>query len=165
MNLRFMRRALTLARRFEGRTSPNPPVGAVVVSEEKIVGEGFHRGPGTPHAEVVALAAAGGRASGADIYVTLEPCSHHGRTPPCTDAIINAGISRVIIGMKDPHTIEAAFCSNPVIELDDVKRLDRVPSEKKHIITFSQNQKKVDMTTFYLKAGIEHIHLYETKNG
>ena len=103
MNLRFMRKALTLARRFEGRTSPNPPVGAVVVSEGNIVGEGFHRGPGTPHAEVVALADAGGRASGADIYVTLEPCSHHGRTPPCTDAIINAGISRVFIGMKDPN--------------------------------------------------------------
>ena len=103
MNLQFMRRALTLARRFEGRTSPNPPVGAVVVSEGNIVGEGFHRGPGTPHAEAGALTDAGGRASGADIYVTLEPCSHHGRTPPCTDAIIDAGIGRVFIGMKDPN--------------------------------------------------------------
>ena len=76
MNLRFMRRALTLARRFEGRTSPNPPVGAVVVSEGNIVGEGFHRGPGTPHAEVSALAEAGERAAGSDIYVTLEPVSY-----------------------------------------------------------------------------------------
>jgi len=103
MSPRFMRRALTLARRFEGRTSPNPPVGAVIVSEGIIVGEGFHRGPGTPHAEVNALAAAGGRAEGSDIYVTLEPCSHHGRTPPCTDAIIDAGVKRVFIGMKDPN--------------------------------------------------------------
>ncbi|MBN1881575.1 MAG: bifunctional diaminohydroxyphosphoribosylaminopyrimidine deaminase/5-amino-6-(5-phosphoribosylamino)uracil reductase RibD [Deltaproteobacteria bacterium] len=120
MNLRFMRRALTLARRFEGRTSPNPPVGAVVVSEGNVVGEGFHRGPGTPHAEVVAIADAGERARGADIYVTLEPCCHHGRTPPCTDAIINAGIGRVFFGMCDP---------NPCVPGDGAGVLSRVGIE------------------------------------
>ncbi|MBI5231375.1 MAG: bifunctional diaminohydroxyphosphoribosylaminopyrimidine deaminase/5-amino-6-(5-phosphoribosylamino)uracil reductase RibD [Coriobacteriales bacterium] len=103
----FMRRALELGRRGRGRTSPNPPVGAVVVRGDRIVGEGFHPKAGQPHAEVFALADAGPAAQGADLYVTLEPCAHHGKTPPCTDAIIAAGITRVIIGMPDP-TAEAS---------------------------------------------------------
>ena len=100
-----MKRALTLARRFEGRTSPNPSVGAVVVLGGKIMGEGYHRGPGHPHGEVAALdmAEKAGGAKGGDLYVTLEPCSHHGRTPPCTDAIIKAGIKRVFVGAYDPN--------------------------------------------------------------
>jgi diaminohydroxyphosphoribosylaminopyrimidine deaminase / 5-amino-6-(5-phosphoribosylamino)uracil reductase len=105
MDQKYMKRALTLARRFEGRTSPNPQVGAVLVLGGKIVGEGFHRGPGHPHGEVVALNMAEkiDGAKGADLYVTLEPCSHQGRTPPCTDAIVKAGIKRVFVGAYDPN--------------------------------------------------------------
>ena len=103
----MMSLALDLARKGEGRTSPNPPVGAVVVSGGKIVGQGFHPAAGEPHAEVFALRDAGSRARGADLYVTLEPCNHHGRTGPCTEAIISAGISRVFVGCLDPNPIVA----------------------------------------------------------
>ncbi|MFO8078940.1 MAG: bifunctional diaminohydroxyphosphoribosylaminopyrimidine deaminase/5-amino-6-(5-phosphoribosylamino)uracil reductase RibD [Armatimonadota bacterium] len=99
---RFMQRALELAERGLGRTSPNPAVGSVVVRDGVIVGEGYHLRAGGPHAERIALANAGDAASGADIYVSLEPCCHHGRTPPCTDAIIEAGIERVFYAMGDP---------------------------------------------------------------
>jgi diaminohydroxyphosphoribosylaminopyrimidine deaminase/5-amino-6-(5-phosphoribosylamino)uracil reductase len=103
MDTRFMKRALTLAKRFEGRTSPNPSVGAVIVSGERIVGEGYHRGPGFPHAEVEAIKKVPPTEKKRELYVTLEPCSHRGRTPPCTERIIEAGITRVYIGMKDPN--------------------------------------------------------------
>ena len=99
----FMRRALDLARRATGRTSPNPLVGAVVVKDGQVIGEGYHRKAGTPHAEVHALNAAGENARGATLYVTLEPCCHWGRTPPCTDALINAGIAEVYIAGVDPN--------------------------------------------------------------
>lgn len=99
----WMMRAAALARRAEGWTSPNPLVGAVVVSGESCVGAGFHARAGTPHAEVLALQAAGSRAQGATLYVTLEPCAHQGRTPPCVDAIIASGIGRVVVGVQDPH--------------------------------------------------------------
>ncbi len=98
----FMRAALRLARKGAGRTSPNPAVGAVVVRGGKVVGEGYHRAAGLPHAEVEALAAAGDRSRGADLYVTLEPCDHRGRTGPCTEAILAAGISRLAYAMEDP---------------------------------------------------------------
>jgi diaminohydroxyphosphoribosylaminopyrimidine deaminase / 5-amino-6-(5-phosphoribosylamino)uracil reductase len=98
----WLARARALAQRARGRTSPNPLVGAIVAREGRVVGEGWHEGPGTPHAEVVALQAAGERALGATLVVTLEPCSHHGRTPPCTDAILRAGVARVVIGCADP---------------------------------------------------------------
>jgi diaminohydroxyphosphoribosylaminopyrimidine deaminase/5-amino-6-(5-phosphoribosylamino)uracil reductase len=100
----FMRRALELARRGEGRTSPNPMVGAVLVADGAIIGEGWHRAAGTPHAEVHALRAAGARAMGSTLYVTLEPCAHHGRTPPCADAVAAAGIDRVVVAMPDPDS-------------------------------------------------------------
>jgi diaminohydroxyphosphoribosylaminopyrimidine deaminase/5-amino-6-(5-phosphoribosylamino)uracil reductase len=100
---RFMRRALELAERARGLTSPNPLVGAVVVSDGEIVGEGYHERAGGPHAEVVALAAAGARSRGATLYVTLEPCSYHGRTPPCAPAVIGAGIRRVVVASIDPN--------------------------------------------------------------
>ena len=99
----MMRHCLDLARRGAGKTAPNPMVGAVVVKDGKIVGEGFHPGPGLPHAEVFALKEAGDRARGATIYVSLEPCNHYGRTPPCTEAVINAGIAKVVIGLRDPN--------------------------------------------------------------
>jgi diaminohydroxyphosphoribosylaminopyrimidine deaminase / 5-amino-6-(5-phosphoribosylamino)uracil reductase len=98
-----MARALELARAADYRTSPNPMVGAVVVDVAgEAVGEGYHERAGGPHAEAVALAAAGARAHGATVYVTLEPCSHHGRTPPCADALVAAGVRRVVVAMEDP---------------------------------------------------------------
>ncbi|HEY9642540.1 MAG TPA: bifunctional diaminohydroxyphosphoribosylaminopyrimidine deaminase/5-amino-6-(5-phosphoribosylamino)uracil reductase RibD [Coleofasciculaceae cyanobacterium] len=99
----MMRRCLELAKQAQGKTAPNPLVGAVVVRAGEIVGEGFHPQAGQPHAEVFALRAAGDRAQGSTIYVNLEPCSHHGRTPPCADALIAAGIARVVVGMVDPN--------------------------------------------------------------
>ena len=96
----FMRLALRLA--AKGRTSPNPRVGAVVVQRGEVVGRGYHPQAGEPHAEVFALRDAGEAAKRADLYVTLEPCSHYGRTPPCCDAVIRAGIARVYVGMVDP---------------------------------------------------------------
>ncbi len=101
----YMRRALELAGRGRGLVSPNPPVGAVVVAAGEVVGEGWHAGPGTPHAEAVALGAAGERARGATLYCTLEPCDHHGRTPPCTEAIVGAGVARVVAPLRDPNPI------------------------------------------------------------
>ncbi len=98
----FMLRALALAEQAAGTTSPNPNVGAVIVRDGRIIGEGYTRPPGGPHAEVVALQEAGESARGADLYVTLEPCSHHGRTPPCTDAIVAAGVRRVVYAIDDP---------------------------------------------------------------
>ena len=100
---RFMRLALGLGRRGLGRTSPNPPVGAVVVANGRVVGRGYHHRAGLPHGEIEALRDAGARARGATLYVTLEPCAHHGRTPPCTKAIIAAGIRRVVFGSRDPN--------------------------------------------------------------
>ncbi len=99
----YMNQALDLARRGEGRTRPNPAVGAVIVKDGKVVGRGFHPKAGQPHAEIFALREAGELALGADMYVTLEPCSHHGRTGPCADAIIQAGLSRVYVGTTDPN--------------------------------------------------------------
>jgi diaminohydroxyphosphoribosylaminopyrimidine deaminase/5-amino-6-(5-phosphoribosylamino)uracil reductase len=102
-DVRWMRRALALARRGIGCTHPNPRVGAVVVKDGIKLGEGWHARPGGPHAEVEALRAAGPSARGATIYVTLEPCAAHGRTPPCTEAIAEAGIRRVVYASADPN--------------------------------------------------------------
>jgi diaminohydroxyphosphoribosylaminopyrimidine deaminase/5-amino-6-(5-phosphoribosylamino)uracil reductase len=98
----WMRRALDLAALGLGSTSPNPMVGAVLVRDGEVVGEGFHRAPGQPHAEALALRRAAGRAAGATCYVTLEPCAHHGRTPPCAGALIAAGVTRVVAAIEDP---------------------------------------------------------------
>ncbi len=102
---RFMWMALDLARQGRGRTSPNPMVGAVVVKDSEVVGTGFHQAAGQPHAEVIALKKAGEKAKGATLYVNIEPCSHQGRTGPCTEAIIKAGISRVVAAMEDPNPL------------------------------------------------------------
>ncbi len=96
-------RAIELAENGRGTTYPNPLVGAVVVRDGEIVGEGWHARRGEPHAEVNALRAAGERARGATLYVTLEPCTHHGSTPPCVDAILEAGVERVVVGVRDPN--------------------------------------------------------------
>ncbi len=99
----YMKRALALTRRGLGSASPNPAVGALVVAQGRVVGQGWHARAGQPHAEVHALRAAGGAAKGATLYVTLEPCHHQGRTPPCTRAILDAGIGRVVYGASDPN--------------------------------------------------------------
>lgn len=100
---KWMQLALDLAERARGFTSPNPMVGAVVVRENAIVGKGFHKGPGKPHAEAAALQDAGDMAKGATLYVTLEPCNHFGRTPPCTKAVLSSGIKRVVAAAADPN--------------------------------------------------------------
>lgn len=99
----WMEQALALAALGEGTTSPNPQVGCVVVRNGEAVGAGWHRAAGEPHAEVTALDAAGERARGATLYVTLEPCSHHGRTPPCADRIVASGVARVVAAIQDPN--------------------------------------------------------------
>ena len=99
----FMRRALALAEHGWGQTAPNPLVGAVVVRDGVVVGEGWHQRFGEAHAEVEALRAAGDLARGASLYVSLEPCNHHGKTPPCTDAILAAGVARVVVATRDPN--------------------------------------------------------------
>lgn len=104
---RYMERALTLAAEGRGRTSPNPTVGAVLTKNGRIVGEGYHAYAGADHAEVVALRAAEEATRGAACYVTLEPCSHHGKTPPCTEALIKAGITKVLVATFDPNPLVA----------------------------------------------------------
>jgi diaminohydroxyphosphoribosylaminopyrimidine deaminase/5-amino-6-(5-phosphoribosylamino)uracil reductase len=98
----MMQRCIELARRALGRTTPNPLVGSVIVKDGEIVGEGFHPRAGQPHAEVFALRDAGEKAKGATIYVSLEPCNHYGRTPPCSEALVAAGVAKVVVGMVDP---------------------------------------------------------------
>jgi diaminohydroxyphosphoribosylaminopyrimidine deaminase/5-amino-6-(5-phosphoribosylamino)uracil reductase len=105
MTTDYMREALQLAGRGQGRTSPNPAVGAVVVRDGRVVGRGFHTWAGVKHAEVLALEEAGEDARGATLYVTLEPCSHHGRTGPCTEAVIASGVARVVAALPDPNPL------------------------------------------------------------
>ncbi len=99
----YMARALQLAARGVYSTHPNPNVGCLIVNRGQVVGSGWHRQAGGPHAEILALQEAGERARGADLYLTLEPCSHHGRTPPCADALVAAGVKRVLVAMQDPN--------------------------------------------------------------
>ena len=119
----FMARALQLARRGLYGTTPNPRVGCVIVRDGSVIGEGWHEKAGLPHAEAVALAAivgAGDTALGATAYATLEPCSHFGRTPPCADALIEAGVVRVVVAMPDP---------NPLVAGQGLARLDKTGME------------------------------------
>ena len=120
IDLKWMDRALDLAELGRYTVSPNPMVGAVLVRAGRVIGEAFHRRAGGPHAEAAALARAGSRARGADLYVTLEPCAHFGRTPPCADAIVEAGVSRVIVGSGDPH---------PLVRGRGLRRLSRAGVE------------------------------------
>ncbi|MEA2021339.1 MAG: bifunctional diaminohydroxyphosphoribosylaminopyrimidine deaminase/5-amino-6-(5-phosphoribosylamino)uracil reductase RibD [Candidatus Caldatribacteriota bacterium] len=110
----FMQRVLRLAKKGMGTTSPNPMVGSILVKNGEIIGEGFHRKAGEAHAEIIALKIAGERARGADLYVTLEPCSHYGKTPPCVEAVIKSGVKRAVIAMQDP---------NPLVAGRGIKRL------------------------------------------
>ena len=103
----YMRRCLALAQQALGKTAPNPLVGSVIVKGGHVIGEGFHPAAGQPHAEIFALKATGSEAEGATLYVNLEPCNHQGRTPPCTGAILQAGIQSVVVGMVDPNPLVA----------------------------------------------------------
>ncbi|MEQ8197599.1 MAG: bifunctional diaminohydroxyphosphoribosylaminopyrimidine deaminase/5-amino-6-(5-phosphoribosylamino)uracil reductase RibD [Clostridiaceae bacterium] len=132
----YMRRALELAKKGEGRVNPNPMVGAVIVKDGEIIGEGYHEYCGGPHAEVNAIANASRPVEGAEIYVTLEPCHHHGKTPPCVDALIRNKFSRVVIGQKDPNPLVAGKSIEKLKELgievqvgileDECKKLNEV---------------------------------------
>jgi len=114
----MLEQALELAERGRGTTHPNPVVGAVVVADGESVGEGWHERKGGPHAEVVALEAAGERARGATLYVTLEPCDHRGSQPPCTDAIVRAGVTKVVVGAQDPTRDGVARLREAGVEVD-----------------------------------------------
>ncbi|MFE8117461.1 bifunctional diaminohydroxyphosphoribosylaminopyrimidine deaminase/5-amino-6-(5-phosphoribosylamino)uracil reductase RibD [Brenneria goodwinii] len=129
---RYMARALELARRGRFTTAPNPNVGCVIVKDGEIVGEGYHLRAGEPHAEVHALRMAGEQARGATAYVTLEPCSHHGRTPPCADALIAAGIARVVAAMQDP---------NPQVAGRGLHRLQQAGVDVSHGLMLSEAEK------------------------
>ena len=111
MDAKFMRRALSLAAKARGQTHPNPMVGCVIVRDGEVVGEGYHPRAGMPHAEVYALRGAGRKARGATAYVTLEPCSHYGRTPPCALALLNAGVTKVVVAMADPNPVVSSVDS------------------------------------------------------
>jgi diaminohydroxyphosphoribosylaminopyrimidine deaminase/5-amino-6-(5-phosphoribosylamino)uracil reductase len=116
----FMAHALRLARLGVNSTTPNPRVGCLLVKNGEVIGEGWHRKAGEPHAEIIALQAAGNQASGATAYVTLEPCNHHGKTPPCTEALISAGVKRVVFGSRDP---------NPLVSGRGIARLEEAGIE------------------------------------
>jgi diaminohydroxyphosphoribosylaminopyrimidine deaminase / 5-amino-6-(5-phosphoribosylamino)uracil reductase len=126
----MLERAIELAERGRGTTHPNPVVGAVVVRDGEVVGEGWHERKGGPHAEVIALEAAGEAARGATLYVTLEPCDHHGSQPPCVDAVIGAGVAKVVVGVKDPTRDGIARLREAGVAVDLVDSRDaRVQNE------------------------------------
>lgn len=116
----YMTQALDLAKRALGKTAPNPAVGCVLVKHGEVIGAGFHPKAGLPHAEVYALRGAGNAAKGATAYVTLEPCNHFGRTPPCSRALVEAGVVRVVVGVADP---------NPLVASEGIATLERAGIE------------------------------------
>jgi diaminohydroxyphosphoribosylaminopyrimidine deaminase / 5-amino-6-(5-phosphoribosylamino)uracil reductase len=138
-----LQRALALAERARGRTKPNPWVGAVLVREGEIVGEGWTEAAGSRHAEIVALDAAGERARGATLYVTLEPCSHHGRTPPCADAVVAAGVVRVVVGAGDP---------NPLVGGAGLERLQTAGIEVEVVDSFESRAQNEAYRTWVAKG-------------
>ena len=146
----FMQHALKLARQAKGRTSPNPLVGAIIVKDGKVIGEGYHQKAGTPHAEVHALNAAGKNAKGATLYTTLEPCCHWGRTPPCTEALIRAGIIEVYIAAVDP---------NPSVAGKGVQQLEKA-GICVHVGVCQQEAEKLnEVHTKYIQTGLPFVIL------
>lgn len=139
MDEAFMDRAIELAQRGEGFTSPNPMVGAVIVREGKIVGEGFHRRAGEQHAEIIALQQAGEASRGSTLYVNLEPCAHYGRTPPCAEAIINSGVAKVVAAMVDP---------NPLVSGRGIARLQEAGIE---VVTGVREEKARKLNEVFIK--------------
>jgi len=144
----YIERAIELARRGNGLVSPNPMVGAVVVSDGAIVGQGFHEGPGLPHAEVVALNQAGERAKGATLYTSLEPCDHYGRTPPCTEAIVRAGVARVVSATRDP---------NPVVDGQGIRTLRAHGIEVREEILADAAQRLNEAFLKHLRTGMPFV--------
>ena len=147
---KFMQRAIELAHKGLGRTAPNPPVGAVLVRDGKIIGESFHPAAGQPHAEIFALRACGGLAQGADLYVTLEPCCHTGRTGPCTEAIVEAGVSRVFVGTQDP---------NPLVAGKGLERLRKAGIEVISDILNQECRQLMAPFTKHLTTGLPYVVL------
>ena len=146
----YMARALKLAARGRFTTHPNPRVGCVIVNQGEIVGEGFHYRAGEPHAEVHALRMAGEKAKGATAYVTLEPCSHHGRTPPCCDALIAAGVSRVVAAMQDP---------NPQVAGRGLYRLQQAGIEVSHGLMMSEAEALNKGFLKRMRTGFPYVQL------
>ncbi len=144
----YMQQALDLAARGMGWTSPNPMVGAVLVRDGQVVGEGFHRRAGTPHAEIHALQAAGPMARGATLYVNLEPCCHHGRTPPCTEAIIQAGVARVVAAMEDP---------NPLVAGRGLERLRTAGIQTECGVLADQARRLNEVFCKYISTGLPYV--------
>jgi len=149
-----MRRALELARRAEGRTAPNPAVGAVVVRDGVIVGEGFHPAAGEPHAEIFALRQAGKEAQGATLYVTLEPCCHRGRTGPCVTAVIAAGITKVVAGCRDPNPKVAGGGFKELQVAGIEVESDVLAAECRHLIAPFAKHIRTGLPYVTLKAGM-----------
>ena len=146
----FMRLALELAHKGEGFTNPNPIVGAVVVKDGKIIGTGYHRKFGGPHAEVFALEEAGENARGATMYVTLEPCSHYGKTPPCADRIIAAGISRVVVACRDP---------NPLVNGQGIEKLHAAGIEVTEGVLEEEAQRANEIFIKFIQTKIPFVQL------
>ena len=140
----FMQQALELAALARGRTSPNPMVGAVLVKGDKVIGEGYHHQAGTPHAEIHALHQAGDQAQGATLYVTLEPCSHFGRTPPCADAVIASGVARVVIAALDP---------NPKVAGNGLRKLQEAGIEVEAGVLEMQSRRLNEVFWKYIQTG------------
>jgi len=145
---RFMWMALDLARQGRGRTSPNPLVGAVVVQGTEVVGSGYHQYAGSPHAEIVALKKAGEKARDATLYINIEPCNHHGRTGPCTEAIIKAGISRVVAAMEDP---------NPLVSGRGFARLSEAGIKVKEGVLENKAKKLNEIFIKYITTGLPFV--------
>lgn len=146
-----MREALALARQGLGRTSPNPAVGAVVVRDGEVVGRGCHTWAGVKHAEALALEEAGARARGATLYVTLEPCTHQGRTPPCVDAVIAAGVSRVVAALEDP---------NPLVTGAGLRRLQEAGVEVELAAEFTAEAEKLNEGyVHFMRTGLPLVTL------
>ncbi|ACT07912.1 riboflavin biosynthesis protein RibD [Dickeya chrysanthemi Ech1591] len=146
----YMARALELARRGRFTTAPNPNVGCVIVRDGEIVGEGYHQKAGEPHAEVHALRMAGDKAHGATAYVTLEPCSHHGRTPPCADALVAAGVARVVAAMQDP---------NPQVAGRGLHRLQQAGIAVHHGVLMEQAEKINRGFLKRMRTGFPYVQL------
>jgi len=150
MDEKYMQMALELARRAAGRTSPNPMVGAVLVRDGRVVGRGYHARAGTPHAEIHALREAGELAEGATLYVTLEPCCHYGRTGPCTEAIIEAGVARVVAAMTDP---------NPRVAGRGLERLRRAGVEVAVGVLEAEARRLNEVFIKYMTTGLPFVVL------
>ena len=144
----FMRRAIHLALKAKGMTSPNPIVGAVIVKGNKVIAEGFHHRCGADHAEIVALKKAGSSAQGARLFVTLEPCYHYGRTPPCVEAVIKSGIKEVIVGMKDP---------NPLTNGKSIRKLHQIGIKTKVGILQKECEAMNEVFLKYIKSRMPFV--------